>query len=85
MDCLQIEEIKYFNLKSPTKAGWKDFSTRKTKDDFGEAQGSYVKAAKAGTTFVVQMNLDNFLRLGAVQGDLGLPSCKGLQSFHGLG
>lgn len=58
---LALEEIKYFNLQTEDKAGWKDFSRRRTNDDFRSALGSFVETSGPGTAFIVQMNVDGFL------------------------
>lgn len=54
-------EIKYFNLQGPSKAGWKNFSNRRTVDSFSDAMGVYVETLEPGTAITACLSMDGLL------------------------
>lgn len=78
---LRASEIKFFNLQRDERPGWKDFSTRRTRNRFEEAAGVFVEAVVPETKFHLQVRLDRTLTSGPVAAGLKLPRCGGLNGF----
>jgi CRISPR/Cas system CSM-associated protein Csm5 (group 7 of RAMP superfamily) len=78
---LRASEIKFFNLQRDERPGWKDFSTRRTRNRFEEAAGVFVEAVVPTTKFHLQVRLDRTLTSGPVAAGLKLPHCDGLNGF----
>jgi CRISPR/Cas system CSM-associated protein Csm5 (group 7 of RAMP superfamily) len=78
---LRASEIKFFNLQRDERPGWKDFSTRRTRNRFEEAAGVFVEAVVPETKFHLQVRLDRTLTSGPVAAGLKLPRCDGLNGF----
>ena len=77
---LGVYELKIFNLKSETEAGWKSFSTRQNIPDFRQATSLYVEAVCPEVSVYGQIKLDRFLFQTSVE---KLANLKGYK-FNGL-
>jgi CRISPR type III-A-associated RAMP protein Csm5 len=85
-DGLMVCEVKFFNLKSSTSAGWKNFasSRRETVTDYKSAAGLYVEALKSGTKTCMQFSMDDFLLKEAVWRLGKIKRHSGLKDFSSL-
>ncbi len=81
---LQVDDIRFFNLQTGDRAGWKDFSSRRTLDRFQEASGSYVESLKSQTRLYVRAKLDPFLPSAHMKKLWPIPQGRGLDSFPSL-
>ncbi|WP_045217326.1 type III-A CRISPR-associated RAMP protein Csm5 [Desulfonatronovibrio magnus] len=72
---IMAREIKYFNLQSPAKAGWKNFSFhKKTVNSFKDAIGVYVETLEAGTTITACLSMDGLLADNELRKKARMPS-----------
>ena len=78
---LRAEEVKFFNIAEGDKAGWKDFSSKRTVPKPSDAAGIYVEALKSGAVFHVQVALDGFLAQPAVRRALAFRASNGFDIF----
>lgn len=78
---LEVHEVKFFNIQHNNRTGWKDFSTRTTKNNFADATGMHVEALKAGTVLYAKVCIDRYLQIPQIQNVSGIPKIKGLSSL----
>ncbi len=81
---LQVSDIRFFNLRNGDRAGWKDFSGRRTLDRFQDANGIFAESLKSETRFYVKAKLDSFLPSAPVSRLWPIPPTEGLDSFESL-
>jgi CRISPR-associated protein Csm5 len=81
---MTAQEIKFFNLQTGNKPGWKDFSSKRTLPEFKDATGVFVEAVPPEKQFYVRAMLDmNFLK-EPFSKLWPIPKGKGLEGFPGL-
>ena len=85
-ESLMLCEIKFFNLKNDTEAGWKNFTSRQkeTVSDFMMAGGIYVEALKQDMRIFVQIGLDSFLLTESVCRLGRIKQCSALKDFSSM-
>ena len=81
---IMAREIKYFNLQSPDKAGWKNFSNRRTIDSYREAVGVFVETLEPGVNLTVCVSLDGSLSDPDQRDKAGLPAFSQVQDFESM-
>jgi CRISPR-associated protein Csm5 len=79
---LAAEEIKFFNIQTGNKPGWKDFSSKRTLDRFQDAAGLFVEALKPGTRVYAKVELSQFLRSEPMRSLWPIPGADGLDDFE---
>ena len=81
---LGLEEIKFFNVMRKNKPGWKDFSSRKTLDDFNKTSGIYVETLPAEQILFLRTGIDSLFGEGSVKKARHLPHCSAVHDFKSL-
>jgi len=81
---LVAQEVKFFNLRGETGAGWKSFEGRgnPTQERHQDAVGIFVEALRPNTQFIVRTGIDSFFETDAARSALHLPNSEGLD-HHG--
>ena len=81
---LNCEEIKFFNLQTGNRPGWKDFKDKRTKDKFQDAAGLFVECLKPGIKLYLQAKLDHFLNSPNIRKAAGITECSDLSQMQTL-
>ena len=81
---IMAREIKFFNLQTPTQAGWKHFSGRRTIDDYSKADGIHVETLEPGINLTASFSMEGFLSDTQQRKNAGLPTFEQLQDLDGL-
>lgn len=78
---LQVDEIKFFNVRFEDKPGWKNLASKKSTEDFSSAEGVYVESLKPSAVLHVKASLSVILRNPWIQKLSDIPGCVGLDGF----